>query len=53
MLKLAKMHKNGEKIGDGMDLGLPGYEKLIAKGNVLYGSAWVDVTKENLNQYPF
>lgn len=53
MNKLAMMHTKGEKIGDGMDLGLEGYNKLIAKGNVLYGSAWVDVTKENLDQYPF
>ncbi len=53
MLKLAMMHIKGEKIGDGMDLGLEGYNKLIARGNVLYGSAWVDVTKDNLNDYPF
>ncbi|MCS6849121.1 MAG: autoinducer 2 ABC transporter substrate-binding protein [Anaerolineae bacterium] len=53
MLKLAMMHLKGEPIGDGMNLGLPGYEKLIAKGRVLYGNAWVDVTKENLSQYPF
>ncbi|MFN3705089.1 MAG: autoinducer 2 ABC transporter substrate-binding protein [Thermoflexales bacterium] len=53
MLKLAMMHMKGERIGDGMDLGLEGYNKLIAKGNVLYGSAWVDVTKDNLSAYPF
>ncbi|MCS6774794.1 MAG: autoinducer 2 ABC transporter substrate-binding protein [Anaerolineae bacterium] len=53
MLILARKHKNGEPIGDGMNLGLTGYEKLRAVGNVLYGSAWVDVTKENLSQYPF
>lgn len=53
MNKLAMMHIKGEKIGDGMNLGITGYEKLIAKGNVLYGAAWVDVTKDNLSQYNF
>jgi len=47
------MHIKGEPIGDGMDLGLEGYNKLIARGNILYGSAWVDVTKANLDQYNF
>jgi simple sugar transport system substrate-binding protein len=53
MNKLAMMHIKGEPIGDGMDLGLEGYNKLIARGNILYGSAWVDVTKANLDQYNF
>jgi len=53
MNKLAMMHIKGESIADGMDLGIEGYNKLIARGNVLYGSAWVDVTKDNLDQYKF
>jgi len=53
MNKLAMMHIKGESIADGMDLGIEGYSKLIARGNVLYGAAWVDVTKDNLNQYNF
>ncbi len=34
-------------------LPVAGYEKLIVKGNVLYGSARADITKENIGDYPF
>lgn len=44
---------NGEPITDGMDLGLKGYEKTSLVGKVIYGKAWVDVTKENAKDYPF
>jgi simple sugar transport system substrate-binding protein len=53
MNKLAAMQKKGEKIGNGLNLGLKGYEKLTAKGRVLYGNAWVDLTKNNLDAYPY
>lgn len=43
----------GEEVGEGTDLGVPGYESLIAVGNVLYGDAAVYVTFENLADYPF
>jgi simple sugar transport system substrate-binding protein len=44
---------NGETVGAGTDLGLPGYDALTGEGNVLYGQAWVDVTAENKDEYPF
>jgi simple sugar transport system substrate-binding protein len=53
MNKLAVMVLDGKQITDGMDLGLKGYEKLSLKGHVLYGQAWVDVTKENTKDYNF
>jgi len=53
MNKLALMIKNGETPADGMDLGLKGYEKLTLKGKVFYGSAWIDITKENQKDYAF
>ncbi len=53
MNKLALMIKSGEEIKDGMDLGLVGYEDVKLKGKVFYGSAWIDITKDNLDQYPF
>jgi simple sugar transport system substrate-binding protein len=53
MNKLALMIKNGETPKDGMDLGLKGYEKLVLKGKVFYGSAWIDITKENQKDYAF
>jgi len=43
----------GKEITDGMDLGVPGYEKIMLKGKVIYGQAWVDVTKENMDKYSF
>lgn len=53
MNKLAVMVMNGEEITDGMDLGLPGYENISLQGRVIFGSAWVNVTAENMDQYPF
>lgn len=46
----------GNKITEGMDLGKPGYEKITIKNNasgvpVIYGSAWVDVNKDNLKDW--
>jgi simple sugar transport system substrate-binding protein len=54
MDKLALMILNGETPVDGIDLGLPGYEKItLVNGKVFYGQAWIDVTKENLGDYDF
>jgi simple sugar transport system substrate-binding protein len=53
MNKLATMVMNGEAVTDGMDLGLPGYEKVKLDGKVIYGQAWVNVNKANMADYPF
>lgn len=53
MNKLATMVMNGEMVTDGMDLGLPGYEKIKLDGKVIYGQAWVNVNKDNMADYPF
>lgn len=53
MNKLAVMVLEGKEIKEGMDLGVPGYNKVTIKGKVIYGSAWVDVTKENMAKYNF
>lgn len=53
MNKLASMVMAGEAITDGMDLGLPGYEKIKLDGKVIYGQAFVNVTKANMADYPF
>jgi len=44
---------NGKAPTNGMDLGVQGYEKVSIDGNVIYGQAWVDVTKQNAADYPF
>lgn len=43
----------GEKIEDGADLNVEGYRKVKLDGKVIYGSAWLDVTKENMDKYNF
>lgn len=55
-VKLALMLVKGEKIGPGLDLGLPGYRDL--KGipgtpHGLAGSGWITIDKSNAGQYPF
>ncbi len=46
----------GNKITNGFDLGKPGYDKVTIKTNkygvpVVYGQAWIDVDKSNLDQW--
>ena len=53
MNKLATMVMNGEKVTNGMDLGLPGYESIKLDGKVIYGQAWVNVNAGNMADYPF
>lgn len=53
MNKVAVMLLDGKEPTDGMDLGIPGYEKVSFDGKVIYGQAWVDVTKDNAKDYPF
>lgn len=53
MNKLAVIVLNNESITDSMDLGVPGYNHIRKEGKVLYGSAWIDVTKENMGKYSF
>lgn len=54
--QLAYLMLKGTAIKDGMNLGVPGYEKIIIKKNkfdvpVVYGQAWVDVNKDNLKEW--
>ncbi|TLN04024.1 substrate-binding domain-containing protein, partial [bacterium] len=49
---------NKEEIKDGMDLGVPGYEKikLLTGVNgvpVIYGAAWIKIDANNMDDYPF
>ncbi len=48
----------GEQITDGMNLGVPGYEKIVLRKGpngvpVIYGSAWIKMDASNMDQYPF
>lgn len=54
--KLAYNMLNGVAIEDGTDLGVDGYRNITIKNNasgvpVVYGQAWVDVTKDNLSDW--
>lgn len=42
-----------EPITDGLDLKIPGYEKIKLVDKVIYGSAWLRITKDNMDQYDF
>ncbi|PVE22407.1 LacI family transcriptional regulator [Microvirga sp. KLBC 81] len=53
MNKVAAMALEGKKVEDGMDLGVEGYNKVKLDGKVIYGQAWVDVTKDNMKDYKF
>ncbi len=53
MNKVAQMVLEGKKIEDGMDLGIPGYNHIKLAGTVIYGNAWIDITRDNMEQYPF
>ncbi len=53
MCYLAMKVIDGEEIADGLNLNVPGYENCTVKGKIVYGSAWVDVTLENMSDYDF
>jgi simple sugar transport system substrate-binding protein len=53
MCEIAVRLLNGGTVKDGDDLGIPGYNKVSVKGDVIKGEAWVDVTKENMGEYNF
>ncbi len=53
MNKVARILLEGGKIEDGMDLGVEGYSQIRLVGRVIYGSAWIDITGANMDQYPF
>ncbi len=55
-LAVMALNKKNADIKAGLDLGLPGYEKLTTdatKSNLLFGSGWVGVTKDNMKNYNF
>lgn len=49
MIQLAIKVLDGEEVTTGCDLGVEGYDNLTLDGNVLYGQAWIDVTKDNVD----
>ena len=53
MNELALLLLEGGKIEDGMSLTAPGYQNLKLDGKVLRGSAWIDVTVDNMGDYDF
>lgn len=57
MLAVATLNGKKDEIKAGLNLGLPGYENLVApdaaRANILYGAGWVGVTAENMADYDF
>lgn len=48
MNALAKKMLDGQKLADGMNLGVDGYRDLSLSGKTLTGDEWTDVTKANV-----
>jgi len=56
MNRIAAMLLAGEQVEDGHDFGVYGYTSLRRDPDnptLFYGSAWVDVTRENMREYEF
>ena len=56
MCELARKVLDGEEIGEGTDLGLPGYDSLKVDANnpkVLMGDASIAISAENVDEYDF
>ena len=53
MNRIAVKLLDGQTVKAGDDLGVSGYNAVELDGNVIYGQAWVDVTKDNAKDYPF
>ena len=49
MIELALKVLNKEKIENGLNLNVPGYTNLSLTGKVLSGQAWIDITKDNVD----
>ena len=50
---LALRTLRGETVETGDDLGVRGYQNVSWRDSVVYGQAWVDVTRDNLGDYDF
>ena len=44
---------NGEEIKNGISLTPDGYQNLTVNGNIINGSAWIDVDASNMSEYDF
>ncbi len=53
MAALAEKILDGEEITNGVDLGKPGYENMILKGNQLQGAGWITIDASNIDQFNF
>jgi simple sugar transport system substrate-binding protein len=49
MVELAVRVLDKQQIATGLDLGITGYDNLTLNGKVLYGQAWIDITKQNVD----
>ncbi|MDO5700578.1 MAG: autoinducer 2 ABC transporter substrate-binding protein [Bowdeniella nasicola] len=51
---IAKLLMDGETLEDGMDLGVEGYGSITIEDKIIYGdNAWINVTKDNADDYDF
>lgn len=53
MNKVALMVTQGKTVAEGADLGVAGYEHVHVVEGVIYGAAWLDMDKVNIDKYNF
>jgi simple sugar transport system substrate-binding protein len=56
MMTIAQRLAGGETVGQGTNLGIPGYESLTVSPDnpkVFYGNAAIEVDRSNIDSYPF
>ncbi len=53
LIALMILEGKNDAIKDGLNLEIPGYESIKVVGKVIYGSAWLDFTKDNYKDYNF
>lgn len=53
MCEAARIVKEGGEVKTGDNLKAPGYENVVVEGKVIYGTAWMDFTADNMDQDPY
>jgi len=53
MCEAARIIREGGEVKTGDNLGAEGYESVVVDGKVIYGKAWVDITKDNMDDDPY
>ena len=53
MCEATRILAQGGEVKTGDNLGAEGYESVTVDGHVIYGTAWIDITKDNKDADPY